>query len=64
MYVEYNPEGNWVPYSKYYLAKCLKEQGLERKSAMMLHKLIEEKASNSELREMAQYELRQMEQSI
>ncbi len=64
MYVEFNPKGNWVPYSKYYLAKCLKEQGLERKSAMMLHKLIEEKASNSELREMAQYELRQMEQSI
>lgn len=64
LYTEYNPKGYWVPYSKYYLASCLKEQGLETKSAMILNKLIEAKASDSEVREMAQYQLRQMKQSI
>ena len=64
LYVDRNPKGNWVSYSKYYLAKCYRSQGLEKKSAMMLQQLIEQKGNNSELKEMAQFELKQINQSI
>ena len=64
MYNDYNPQGNWNGYSKYYQAMCYKMQGRERKSVMMLQDIIQQRQSKSELKEMAQAELKQMEQSI
>ena len=64
MYVEYNPRGNWARHSEYHIARCFKKQGLEKQSAMILNKIIQEEDNNSELKEMAQFELRKMEQSI
>ena len=63
-YIAKNPKGNWVSYSKYYLAKCFRSQGLELRSAMILNELIDQKDNNSELKEMAQFELKQIKQSM